>query len=357
MNSRPRKLLWYYGRHPLMTDRDYCMKCKDRRKDARVFCRSCKFYVYCCKTCRDADKMQHKTICCRILKNLKEAERFEENVDVAMAIYAATQGRRPMYDDNYKMLMVYVRARQRVATEMHFTARKFFMNRLWQQGNDILEEHVNLVGEQNDLVCYEFLQGLLNQGRIDEALVFCIEKLSSSNRIENEIRWMDKGPILPFSDETLLNEKNDAYIVFIFLSYLIMLSSYSSIKQFLDTFNQTDFGRSLVERLCHGPQSIVLSYLVPFSFGSQIITWKKVIRTCEELQSETLRLACILKHRKCKFISDLDLISRGSSITRDSESRLVTNEQRIRSILLKTKHCIMNIPNLNMWLEYAFQHS
>jgi hypothetical protein len=155
----------------------------------------------------------------------------------------------------------------------------------------------------------------------------------------------------------LLNEKNEAYIVYIFLSYLIMLSSYSSIKQFLDTFNQTDFGRSLVERLSHGPQSIVLSYLVPFSFGRQIITWKKVIRTCEELQSETLRLACILNHRKCKFISDLDLICRGNIITRDSESRLVTNEQRIRSILLKTKHCIMNIPNLNMWLKYAFEHS
>jgi hypothetical protein len=279
--------------------------------------------------------------------------RLEQNADVVMAIHSAAQGRIQMYDNNHKMLMVYVRARQRVATEMQITAKNFFMSRLWQESNDILEENVKLVGEQNPLVCYEYVQGLLNQGRIEEVLVFSIERLLSANRVKNtsissEPR-MTYGIILPFSDELLLNEKNEPFIIYIFLSYLIMLSSYSMIQQLLDIFNRTEFGRILVGELSHGPHSIVLSYLVPFSYGGQIFTWEKVKGTRANLQSEIIRLTHILEQRKSQFMVDLNLFSQNKLRLSTSDRR--TSEHESRLILLKAKYCILNIPNLTMWLK------
>lgn len=335
------------------------MKCKDRRKDARIFCKLCNFFVYCSKTCRDTVKDQHLNTYSRIEKYRREVARLEQNADVAMAIHSAAQGRIQMYDNNHKLLMVYVRARQRVATEMQITAKKFFMNRLWQESNDILEENVKLVGKQNLLVCYEYVLGLLNQGRIEEALAFSIERLLSENRAKNTItsseRRMTHGIVLPFSDELLLNEKNEPFIIYIFISYLIMLSSYSMIQQLLDTFNRTELGRILVGQLSHGPHSIVLSYLVPFSYGDQIFTWEKVKRTRAELQSEIVRLAHILQQRKSQFMVDLNLFSRNKLQLSTSDRR--TNEHESRLILLKAKYCILNIPNLPMWLKNISEQS
>jgi hypothetical protein len=362
MYARPCKVSWYDGRHPLMTDRDYCMKCKDRGKDALIFCEKCNFYVYCSKACKDADKKEHKSTCYRIINHRKDVERLEQNADVAMAIHAATHGQQHINDENFcRIILSHVRARQRVAIAMHDIANKFFMNRLWQEGNDIFEENVKLAGEQNASICYEYAQGLLNQGRVDEVLSFCIERILSTNQIGNTSntrqRRMNYDTKLPFSDELLLNVENEAYIIYIYLSYLIKLSSFSIIRPLLDVFNQTDFGRSLAERFCHGPQSFVLSYLVPFSHGDINITWDTLLRTCDELYTETIRLTRVLNQRVRNFMVDLSLFSQNKNILRFGTSETRSNEYKSRLILLKTQYCILNIPDLTMWLKYVSKHS